>query len=151
HLEHTRPLVLDRLGREYVVERLERGEKARALLVPPLGSRLIPAPRAPRQRKAPIEQVAHVRDDLDRGVRRRPGLELGERCGRAAHGLGGAIGQRGHGMAEEFAIGHAGTVARRRGAIQSGTPMLVACEPWWGGGTLWHTHRRQRERQRERT
>src|ERR1017187_267702 len=109
-----------------MVERLERGEEPRDLLIPRKRCRVVPDLPAFREMERPVEEIAHVREDLP--GRARPGCdrEMLEAGGRAAQRLARAVGKRRERVAEEVAGGggrrHEGGVCRK-----SFTPAHARC------------------------
>lgn len=66
---------------------------------------VVPGLLALRDGESPIEQIAHVGEDLRRSARLVADVEAGEVVGRAAEGFAGTVGDSGDGVAEELAVG----------------------------------------------
>lgn len=98
------------IGSQILIEGGERGEKLLLLFGP--GERLGVVPRgfALRHGKRPVEEIAHVGEDLDRETGT---VEFGEGHGGVFEGSRGAIGERGQGVAEEVGLRvHEGNIAQ---------------------------------------
>src|SRR5436305_2045460 len=94
-----------RIAGEIVVERLERAEEAGAIRVPRLAGRVAPALLSLGHRERPLEQIAHVRENLRGSATARAHTERPERRRRVAERLARAIGKGRHSMAKELARG----------------------------------------------
>ncbi len=88
------------------VEGFERGEESRHAGVPREGRGSVPDVFAVGQRDRPIEEIAHVSENLAGRAGAFGGAERCEFGGRAAHGLSAAIGERGHGVPQEICVCH---------------------------------------------
>src|SRR5689334_9463097 len=92
-----------RLAGEIVVERGKRAEEARTVLAPRLHGRVLPPLGALRHRERPIEEVAHVREDLRRCTAPRTDAESGKFRRRIAKRLSGAIRERRQRVSQKLA------------------------------------------------
>ena len=87
------------------VEALERGEEARDLAVPRERHGVVPHGFPVRHRERPVEEIAHVREDLDRRAPALAGAEVAEARRRVAHGLARAVRERRDRVAEHRKVG----------------------------------------------
>src|SRR5512140_2784243 len=94
------------------VEALERGEEPRDLLVPRKTDGVVPDGFSVRHRERPVEEVAHVREDLDGRAHARARAEVREALRRLAHGLARAVRERRERVAEHRNVGIGGAHAR---------------------------------------
>lgn len=111
-------------GGEVVVEGTERREEAGLLLGPPERGGVVPALASLHRAECPVEEVAHVGEDLD-GLAAAT-IEGGEAVGSAFECTAGAIGKGGEGVAQEFAfLVHAANIAQS----QAGDGKQQRCTP----------------------
>ena len=100
-LEESLGRSLERGGGSQVgIESGECGEEALLFRGPVEGLRVLPALIALGNGERPMEQVAHVGEDLDGAAA--GAVEVGEGGGRVFKGAGGAVSKRGEGVAKEL-------------------------------------------------
>jgi hypothetical protein len=107
-LEQTFRRPAERLTRgEIRIERCECGEKARDLVLPWHRCRIVPRVMTAREAERPIEEVAHVRENLRGCARAGRDGESGKFLRRVSQRLAGTVRQRRHRMPKKFAFSHA--------------------------------------------
>jgi hypothetical protein len=105
-LEETFRWAVERFGRgEEIVKLFYRPKKALDFAAPWQRCGSVPGLLALRDRKSPVEQVAHVREDLRGRARLVSDVEARKMVRSAAQGFAAAVGDGGEGVAEKLAVG----------------------------------------------
>jgi hypothetical protein len=104
-LEEAFERAVERLARgEVVVKPFCGGEETVDFGVPRQGPRVVPGLIAFGDRQGPVEEIAHMGEDLRGGARLVADVKAAEVVGRAAEGFGGTVGCGGDGVPQEPAF-----------------------------------------------